>query len=61
SGLTHTWAEPWKEDNEFRIGELVIQKNFGIIQIDWKGSEPTIEMRVMGLRQQVFNKVSFSF
>lgn len=61
SGLTHTWAEPWKEDNEFRIGELVIEKNFGIIQIDWKGSEPTIEMRVMGLRQQVFNKVSFSF
>lgn len=60
SGLTHTWAEPWTEDNDYRVGPLVIQRNFGIIEVDWKNKAPNITMKIMGLRHKVFNEVSFS-
>lgn len=34
SGLTQTWGHT--EDNSFRIGEVVPENNFGLIEIDWK-------------------------
>jgi alkaline phosphatase D len=59
SGLTHTWEEPWKEDNIYRKGDLIIQKNFGMILIDWSGKDPKVSLQVRGhgnklyLEQQV--------
>ncbi len=60
SGLTHTWADPWEEANDYRVGPLVIEKNFGIIEIRWQNERPHITLKVMGLGQKVFNEVSFS-
>jgi alkaline phosphatase D len=37
SGLTHSWNTLSHEDNRYRIGELVINKNFGIIEIEHRG------------------------
>jgi alkaline phosphatase D len=54
SGLTHTWKNPWKEENSNRVGNLVIAKNFGIIEVDWikkecffnvKGANDTLLLR----------------
>jgi len=36
SGMTHTWSDPGKEEpNRYRIGPLVISRNFGVIRWDW--------------------------
>ncbi|MBT33643.1 MAG: alkaline phosphatase [Thalassobius sp.] len=47
SGLTHTWSEAWDEQNKYRVGELIINKSFGVIKIDWDKNpiEVTYEMR----------------
>lgn len=48
SGLTHTWENPWEEPNPYRVGQLIIQKNFGIIKINWTGNLPLFEFEVHG-------------
>lgn len=54
SGLTHTWnLSTWKdmpvnESNPNRVGKLVIEKNFGMILIDWSGPSPVIRLEVRG-------------
>ncbi|HNP19370.1 MAG TPA: alkaline phosphatase D family protein [Fulvivirga sp.] len=45
SGLTHTWAEPWAEQNRYRIGKLINEKNYGIININWEDSSMTFEVK----------------
>ena len=47
SGLTHTWSEIWEEHNKYRVGELIINKSFGIIKINWEKEplEVIFEMR----------------
>ncbi len=54
SGLTHTWdMTTWKdmpvnEKNQYRVGNLIIQKNFGMILIDWSGNEPEVRIEIRG-------------
>jgi alkaline phosphatase D len=33
SGLTHTWSETRDEKNPYRVGELIVQRNFGLIEL----------------------------
>lgn len=56
SGLTHTWSEEWPaEPNAHRIGKMVIQKNFGMILIDWSGAEPVIRFEIRGKNNVVWD------
>ncbi len=48
SGLTHTWKSPWPEENEHRIGELIISKNFGLIEIASKRREYRVSLKIVG-------------
>lgn len=52
SGLTHTWNikgdMPPNERNSARVGKLVIQKNFGMILIDWSGKNPVVTFEIRG-------------
>ena len=54
SGLTHTWRNPGEEPNRYRVGDLIIEKNFGLIQLDWSGKEVIVTFQVRGLNDQVF-------
>lgn len=54
SGLTHTWKEKREEPNQYRVGDLVIEKNFGMLKIDWSGKQPKVSVEVRGLRNQLF-------
>ncbi len=49
SGLTHTWSfKDALEKNQYRIGKMVVQKNFGMILIDWSGGAPKITFEIRG-------------
>ncbi len=54
SGLTHTWKEKRKEANQYRVGDLVIEKNFGVFKIDWSGKQPKVMVEVRGLKNRLF-------
>jgi alkaline phosphatase D len=61
SGLTHTWPEKWEEANRYRVGELIIQKNFGLIFVHFGKNKLDIQFEVRGKNGQVFSKENFSF
>ena len=60
SGMTHTWTEPWAERNTLRLGDLIIQKNYGMIIVDWQNNKPIVTMQSCGLNHQVFKEISVS-
>jgi alkaline phosphatase D len=62
SGLTHTWSEIWEEDNKLRVGNLVIQKNYGILNVEWKKKGPVVTFQARGKNHALFaeEKVDFT-
>lgn len=48
SGLTHTWDEIREEPNEYRVGQLIVQKNFGLITINWNQNLPDLVFELRG-------------
>ncbi len=52
SGLTHTWnvnaGMPPTENNKHRVSRFIIQKNFGMVLIDWTGAKPVVQFEIRG-------------
>lgn len=44
SGITQTWDKP--EPNKNRIGEVVMDNNYGTIEIEWKEKDPVLTFRI---------------
>jgi alkaline phosphatase D len=61
SGLTHTWSEVWEEKNSHRVGELIIQKTFGIIKVDWSSGAPKVVLQSRGLKGAVYGEHKILF
>lgn len=61
SGITHTWPQKWEEKNRYRVGELIIEKNFGLILIRQSKGTTNVRMEVRGKDGAVFEQTSFSF
>ncbi|MFZ6002257.1 MAG: alkaline phosphatase D family protein [Bacteroidota bacterium] len=57
SGLTHTWDTIWEEVNENRVGQLIIQKNFGLIKINWTGNLPLLEFEIRGYNDKLWQSI----
>ena len=45
SGLTHIRSGN-EEANKFRVGDLYLKKNFGLLKIRWEGEHPIVTMQV---------------
>jgi alkaline phosphatase D len=59
SGLTHSYEEA-DEPNRHREGEIVSQKNFGLIQINW--TEPVqVSYSIRGATNQVYQTTSVAY
>ncbi len=54
SGITHTWSEPWPEENKHRIGEYIRAKNYGLIKVEWTGETPHVEFEIRGLNDTLY-------
>ena len=47
SGMTHTrGALP--APNSYRYGNLIVQKNFGLLEIDWDAKDPIVALTIRG-------------
>ncbi|QOI97571.1 MAG: alkaline phosphatase family protein [Flammeovirgaceae bacterium] len=56
SGLTHTWAEAWGEANQYRVGELIMKKNFGVLEISQQAEKLQLTVSIRGKGNEVFAK-----
>jgi alkaline phosphatase D len=60
SGLTHVRSGD-AETNKYRYGDLIIQRNFGVIQIDWSKPNPELSLQVRGKGNQLYQEVVVKF
>lgn len=60
SGLTHTWEKEWPESNKYRVGQLVIKKNYGLLNINWSKEAPTVTFEAKGHNDSTFLTHTFS-
>ena len=55
SGMTHSYSSFIGEPNAFRIGDVVAEKNFGLLTIDLK--ENTVKMEIRGEENVLFKEL----
>lgn len=53
SGLTHSYTKS-KEVNPYRIGALVVDKNYGILNFDWKKDKVHIQCKIKGMDGSIY-------
>ena len=61
SGLTHTWRKARKEKNRYRVGQLLVKLNYGVLHITKEQDKTVVEASVRGLNDALYFKESFAF
>jgi alkaline phosphatase D len=61
SGLTHTWPEAWVESNQYRVGNLIIAKNFGLLLIRWNKRDLKVTLQIRGKGDKVFQEETITY
>lgn len=62
SGLTHTWSlNSTVEENQYRVGEMIISKNFGLIEIEHNKNSIKINLIVRGSDNEVLGETVIKF
>lgn len=56
SGLTHTWDKYSEEANKYRVGDLAVHFNFGLLEITVTRQRPIVEASILGEEHQVYLK-----
>ena len=56
SGLTHIRSGT-SEVNKFRVGDLILKRNFGLLKIYWVNDKPVVTMQVRGLKNELFQEI----
>lgn len=54
SSLTHAWSGVNVETNQYRVGEMINQNNFAILDIDWEAENPRMTISIKGLNDELF-------
>ncbi|MCC5920464.1 MAG: alkaline phosphatase family protein [Cyclobacteriaceae bacterium] len=61
SGLTHSYSNNPGEPNRKRIGKLITDLSFALVDIDWTDEKVTVVMKHIGKKGEVLEKVSTNF
>ncbi len=61
SGLTHTWPEAWVESNQYRVGNLIIAKNFGLLLIRWNKRDLKVTLQIRGKGDKAFQEETITY
>ena len=59
SGMTHSYRGNNSESNQYRIGEIVNNLNYGVLKISWQESIPTIQLELKGDQGKTYNQVTY--
>ena len=56
SGITHT-RSTMSEVNKFREGDMIVKRNFGVLDISWDGNKPTVSMQARGAKNELYQEI----
>jgi alkaline phosphatase D len=60
SGMTHIRSSD-TEVNKFRFGDMILQRNFGVLKIDWSKPQPEVSMQARGKGNTLYQEVLVKF
>ncbi len=60
SGITQTWDKP--QPNKYRLGAVVMENNYGMLEIDWDQPDPEIRFSITDInkKNRVEQKIKIS-
>jgi len=61
SGLTHTWTRAGEEQNRYRVGRLIIDRNFGLLHLRWEEGKVKLHYQVMGPDNKVLSEDNITY
>jgi len=61
SGLTHYYRSFSGEPNQHRVGKVVANYNFGMIEIDWNSEPLEVKLQIRSLNNQLQEQVLVTF
>ncbi|MFN0035146.1 MAG: alkaline phosphatase D family protein [Saprospiraceae bacterium] len=56
SGMTHIRSGA-EEPNCFRVGDMIVKKNFGVLKIAWNGDKPIVALQSRGQQNELFQEI----
>lgn len=56
SGMTHVRAGT-SEPNKYRVGDMIVKKNFGILKIYWVNDHPVVTMQARGPKNELYQEI----
>jgi alkaline phosphatase D len=56
SGMTHIRSGT-EEVNRYRVGDMILKKNFGVLKISWNGDKPIVALQARGQLNELFQEV----
>ncbi|MBK6997849.1 MAG: alkaline phosphatase family protein [Saprospiraceae bacterium] len=56
SGMTHI-RSGLVESNRFRVGDMIVKKNFGVLKISWNGDKPVVSLQARGHQNELFQEI----
>lgn len=60
SGMTHIRSGT-SEVNKFRVGDMILKKNFGLLKIRWEADKPIVTMEVRGQQNEMYQEVTVRY
>ena len=60
SGLTHIRSGT-SEVNKYRVGNLILKKNFGLLKIHWENGHPVVRMQVRGNNNELLEELMVKY
>lgn len=60
SGMTHIRSGT-TEVNRYRVGDMIVKKNFGVLKITWNGDRPIVSLQSRGQMNELFQEVVLKY
>ncbi|MBK7938364.1 MAG: alkaline phosphatase family protein [Lewinellaceae bacterium] len=60
SGMTHIRSGT-TEPNKFRVGEMIVKKNFGVLKIYWVNDKPVVAMQARGVKNELLQEITVKY
>jgi alkaline phosphatase D len=60
SGMTHIRSGT-SEPNKFRVGDMIVKKNFGVLKIYWVNDRPVVTMQSRGPKNELYQEITVKY
>ncbi|MCB0528574.1 MAG: alkaline phosphatase family protein [Saprospiraceae bacterium] len=60
SGMTHIRSGT-SEPNKFRVGDMIVKKNFGVLKVYWVNDHPVVTLEARGPKNELYQGITVKY